>query len=550
MYQALYRKYRPEIFSDVVGQDVIIKTLKNAIKLNKISHAYLFTGPRGTGKTTVAKIFANEINKTSPNYKQTDNNVDVIEIDAASNNGVDEIREIKSKVNLVPSNGKYKVYIIDEVHMLTVGAFNALLKTLEEPPAHIIFILATTEPHKIPITILSRCQRFDFKKISLNVIVEQLKKISSQEKIEITEEALFEIAKISDGGMRDAISILDQVSSYDNEKLDVDDVHEVSGSISKEKIEELLENIINKNLDLTLKMLTKMDDDGKNLIRVMEDATYYLKDILVSITKKEKNINSKLFNNITPLEIIEIIKEFMNSLSEMKKYGDPKFIFEITIIKLMSVDSNTKIENINENQGVKNTQTKTNYKIDISENQKVSENEFVDKNKIITEEVQTHEIKDTIDIERVISVRINNAFTSISRKILTDLKSGIEEIRSYLLDNDYKDIAGLVLDGEMKAASTDYIIFVYDDIRLSEEFNYSIPLVEELIKKVYKKNYKVISVDILKWNKYKDEYKESRQKKKKYIFIEEDFDLNILKKNYQKNMNKIEKLFSELIEYK
>ena len=255
MYQALYRKYRPSTFEDVIGQDVIVKTLKNEISNNHISHAYLFTGPRGTGKTSIAKILAKTVNCehlngfqpcevcvscTQINNRQT---TDIFEIDAASNNGVDEIRELKSKVNLVPSTSKYKVYIIDEVHMLTTGAFNALLKTLEEPPSHIIFILATTDPHKIPSTILSRCQRFDFKKISDKKIVERLKYIVKKEKINIEEDALYEIARLSDGGMRDSISMLDQVLAFSESTITVKEVHEVNGTLSQYEMQNFMEDL-------------------------------------------------------------------------------------------------------------------------------------------------------------------------------------------------------------------------------------------------------------------------------------------------------------------
>ena len=257
MYQTLYRKYRPLNLDEVVGQQVIVKTLKNAILNNQLSHAYLFTGPRGTGKTSIAKILARTINCTNLNDTTPCNKcvnctqnlnqpVDIIEIDAASNNGVDEIRELKSKVNLVPTINKYKVYIIDEVHMLTTGAFNALLKTLEEPPAHIIFILATTEPHKIPMTILSRCQRFDFKRISNRDLVKRLKYVVDQEKIKIEENCLEEIARLSNGGMRDALSILDQVNAYADDQIKIEQIHEINGTLTPVEIKNFILNIKNK----------------------------------------------------------------------------------------------------------------------------------------------------------------------------------------------------------------------------------------------------------------------------------------------------------------
>lgn len=240
MYQALYRKYRPQRFEDVVGQNAIIQTLKNAVVSQRVAHAYLFCGPRGTGKTTVAKIFAKMLNCEDPNLKPCEkcsncqsfaagNHPDIIEIDAASNNGVDEVRNLIERVKYAPMLGTHKVYIIDEVHMMSTGAFNASLKTIEEPPAHVVFILATTEPHKVIPTIVSRCQRYDFNKVGLDDITRRLKTVCSQEKIDVEEEALRLIGQLSDGGMRDSLSILDQCVAYCTSRITVNDVRDIYG---------------------------------------------------------------------------------------------------------------------------------------------------------------------------------------------------------------------------------------------------------------------------------------------------------------------------------
>ena len=260
-YLALYRKYRPIDFDSVYGQNDTVTVIKNAIINNKISHAYLFSGPRGTGKTTIAKIIARLVNCENLdngnacgkcyNCCNFLNSNDIVEIDAASNNGVDEIREIREKVNLVPCNSKYKVYIIDEVHMLTNQAFNALLKTLEEPPKHVIFILATTEPHKIPLTISSRCQKFSFSRISDDNIVERLKFIAKNEKIKVDNDSLYEIARISDGGMRDAINLMDQLAAYNNSVITIDDIINPISSPITEKMKSVVFMLkVNKAFEL------------------------------------------------------------------------------------------------------------------------------------------------------------------------------------------------------------------------------------------------------------------------------------------------------------
>ncbi|MEI3499104.1 MAG: DNA polymerase III subunit gamma/tau [Bacilli bacterium] len=359
MYQTLYRKYRPLNLDEVVGQQVIVKTLKNAILNNQLSHAYLFTGPRGTGKTSIAKILARTINCTNLNDTTPCNKcvnctqnlnqpVDIIEIDAASNNGVDEIRELKSKVNLVPTINKYKVYIIDEVHMLTTGAFNALLKTLEEPPAHIIFILATTEPHKIPMTILSRCQRFDFKRISNQDLVKRLKYVVDQEKIKIEENCLEEIARLSNGGMRDALSILDQVNAYADDQIKIEQIHEINGTLTPVEIKNFILNIKNKKLEEILELIEQYDNKGKDFVKLAEEILVYLKNLIFkfNVPKYFESLNID-FNDydIEKIDIDELmnyVQNFNDIINELKKSSNPKLIFELSIIKIISKNNNSE----------------------------------------------------------------------------------------------------------------------------------------------------------------------------------------------------------------
>ena len=292
-YVALYRAYRPQKFSDVVGQQHIIKTLQNAIKLNKVAHAYLFCGPRGTGKTTLAKIMAKALNcEHGPNIEPCDeceickgiqkgSITDVVEIDAASNNGADDIRALRDSVKYLPSVGKYKIYIIDEVHMLSNAAFNALLKTLEEPPKHVVFILATTEPYKLPNTILSRCQRFDFQAISVDDILKRLHIVAEAENVKMTEEAFNQIAGSAEGGMRDALSLFDQTISYSvNEEITLDDVLAVSGNVSYTKIIELLNNCLDGENTQALKIIDSIIKEGKEVPRIINHIILLLRDVL------------------------------------------------------------------------------------------------------------------------------------------------------------------------------------------------------------------------------------------------------------------------------
>lgn len=354
-YVALYRAYRPQKFSEVVGQQHIIKTLQNAIKLNKVAHAYLFCGPRGTGKTTLAKIMAKALNcEHGPAIEpcnecaickgiQKGNISDVIEIDAASNNGADDIRSLRDTVKFLPSVGKYKVYIIDEVHMLSNAAFNALLKTLEEPPKHVVFILATTEPYKLPNTILSRCQRFDFQAISLDDITKRLKLVCSDENINITDEAIHQIASSAEGGMRDALSLLDQCISYSvSPTIDLDDVLAVSGNVSYLKLIELMESCLNNNETNSIVLMDEMLKQGKEVPRIINDIILFLRDVLLYknqavIDEKLmfKNDNfKKLANKVTKGIIYSWLDILNEALSSMRFSTQKRAYLELALLKM------------------------------------------------------------------------------------------------------------------------------------------------------------------------------------------------------------------------
>lgn len=351
-YKTLYRVYRPQKFEDVVGQEHIITTLKHAVEENKIAHAYLFCGPRGTGKTTIAKLLAKAINCTSEpkpcdacdNCQEitTGNHPDVIEIDAASNNGVDEVRSLIDKVKYAPSQGRYKVYIIDEVHMMSPGAFNALLKTLEEPPAHVVFILATTEPHKILPTIISRCQRFDFTKLSLKDITSRMKTVIKEENFHCDDEALEMIAKLADGGMRDALSILEQCLAYNDKHLTIQDVNYIYGIVSLENKIDFIKVLLSKDMKKSLILLDDMKTNGIDIKRLTLDLVDILKDIIIYRNTNDESIlfvlSKYYLDMIVPYisceEAFAFIDILMEANDKYTKVINPSIYFELSILKM------------------------------------------------------------------------------------------------------------------------------------------------------------------------------------------------------------------------
>ena len=361
MFQALYRKYRPQTFNDIVGQNHIVSVLKNAIDKNQISHAYLFYGSRGTGKTSIAKIFANEVNGNEIYQKE---NVDIIEIDAASNNGVDEVRDIKEAIKFLPTEGKYKVYIIDEVHMLTTAAFNALLKTLEEPPAHVIFILATTEIHKIPATILSRCQRFEFKNLSQDQLIDRLKYIAKEENLVIEEAAIEKIATLAKGGLRDAISILDQVSNY-AEEISLNHILEVTSSISEDDILEFYRSLLQGDVTKSLLKYNEFVSQAKDTKLLLNDLINVTRDIVVFKNLKNTEYTMYKVDKIaTEIDSVSFdyfykIIEYLSQTEQHIRFSTEYMSYmQICIVKICSKEEviNQKIETAsNSENSISNT---------------------------------------------------------------------------------------------------------------------------------------------------------------------------------------------------
>lgn len=543
MYHALYRKYRPMTFDDVVGQDSIVTTLRNSIINKTFSHAYMFFGPRGTGKTTISKIFARSINCEEPINGCSCGNcpkclhsfekecVDIIEIDAASNNGVDEIRELKNKISLVPAELKYKVYIIDEVHMLSIGAFNALLKTLEEPPEHAIFILATTDPQKVPETIISRCQCFSFKRISENAIVDRMKFITENENISIEADVLHDIAKFSDGGMRDALGLLDKLSSYTDKKITSDSFAELNGTITKCDLERFVDNIFSNNIGEILTYIVDINNSGKNLIQVIIQLLDYLQDTLFSYYVN--NVELKY-----PVDkIISLANVINDKLFDIKKSSNPRIYIEMLLIDFCEKNKNFNSVEIISREIIPNKEL-TNNSINDSQTIVRAENHAKNDTVVIDTNVKKdNDSSDKITINKKISpsidkkvilnlndimkARVNNIMATADKSILKDVIDKMPIFNDYTFDSEIGFVACALLDAKVRAASNIGIILSYEYDSIVKQNLLNLEKINEVYNKLNKTDYKLAIISDLEWDKAKSDYIKTIKSGGSYSLIEE-----------------------------
>lgn len=531
-YMALYRKYRPSTFDDFIDQDNVKKILINSIENNKISHAYLFSGPRGIGKTSMAKIFAKAINcecfkekndvcdKCNNCVECNDQSVDIVEIDAASNNGVDQIRDLKSKISIVPSRLKYKVYIIDEVHMLTNSAFNALLKTLEEPPAHVVFILATTEFYEVPETIVSRCQCFSFKRITMESLIKRLTYISEKENIDIENEAIKEIAYYSNGGLRDAIGMLDKLNSFSNSKITADLFKSLNGMIAQQDIEDCYKNLLQRNVQNVFDIVDKVENQGYDFKNFIERIMIYAKDKVIDYYINKSEIVSSVNDNIL---LVESLNDILNRL---KDATNPLVVVQIYLLKY--------IENISREIKEENRVDSDSLNCVKNISQEIKNKENSEKNNQILNEIKTPKIdtefeknckkaqisgKIGVNLHNK-SVRINNSMATANINYKRELTQIWQKLNKFFTDDKYSKIAQLLSDVVPMVVGTDYAIMTTVSNGLIENIYSNIELVEEFIEK----NYRHLSIVVVtndEFEQIKNKYIDDKKKNIVYQIQEE-----------------------------
>lgn len=532
-YVALYRKYRPNNFNDLIGQNAVTSIIKNEILNNKVSHAYLFSGPRGTGKTSAAKIIAKMVNchnlspdgvpcGTCSSCLNFYNSSDVVEIDAASNNGVDEIRELRDKVNLVPTYGKYKVYIIDEVHMLTNQAFNALLKTLEEPPKHIIFILATTEFSKIPDTVVSRCQKFQFSRFSTNEIVERLVYIASKENISIDREILVEIARLSNGGLRDAINIFDQFISYSGveSKKSLNDLYLLNGVVSLDEMLCLLDFIIEKKLDKIVSFVNDITKTGKDMSHFLEGFSFLIKnvyllkndiDLFDEVFKGKTKALMKFSNNFSSDFLYNTIFSLNELVNQLRNSNFSSILLTMFFINLSLNYSSSSVDVDFSDKEIVNNDVGSNDKNISFTNNSIIEN--------IENKTDSKFNIQSLSLE-LKKIRINNAFATASKEYKENfLKNWKIAVSS---DNIDPLIKSIISDLDVLVVGENDVIFAVKYDSLLERVYNHFDQIKKIIDSSFEKEYRIVFIDLDEWKYEKDKYILNIKSGKNYVYIDEN----------------------------